>query len=70
MPEQRPMPLTPEERIERDLLLGEVVDNFPSRRLRVLVSGWAVLLGAGTLFNFALLIEHVEERSVQFIVGV
>lgn len=55
MPEQRPMPLTPEERIERDLLLGEVVDNFPSRRLRVLVSGWAVLLGSGTLFNFALL---------------
>jgi hypothetical protein len=53
MPEKRPMPLTGEERIEPHPLLGEPVDNFPSRRLRPLLIGWSFLIGVSLLFNLA-----------------
>lgn len=53
MPDNRPMPLDGEERIEADPVLGRPVDNFPSRRLVVLVYGWSLLIGISLLINLA-----------------
>lgn len=51
MPDDRPMPLTGEEAIEPHPTLGEAQDNFPSRRMVVLVRGWSVLIGLSLLVN-------------------
>lgn len=48
------MPLTGEDRIEDDPVLGAVVDNFPSRRLPALFVGWSFLIGLSLIINLAL----------------
>lgn len=51
MPDDRPMPLTGEDAIPPHPQLGEAQDNFPSRRLVLLVRGWSVLIGISLLVN-------------------
>ncbi len=53
MPDDRPLPLTGEERIEPHPTLGEPLDNFPSRRLPPLLTAGLSLVGLSLLFNIA-----------------
>jgi hypothetical protein len=53
MPDDRPMPLTGEERIEPHPVLGEHQDNFPSRRWPPLVIAWSFLIGISLVWNIA-----------------
>jgi hypothetical protein len=55
MPENRPMPLSGDNRIPDDPLLGKPVDNFPSRRLRAMLVGWSILISSSLLLNYALI---------------
>lgn len=54
MPDKLPLPIVGEETIEDDPVLGKPLDNFPSRRLRALLTGGAVLVGVSLLLNAAL----------------
>ncbi|MEO0560630.1 MAG: DUF6585 family protein [Chloroflexota bacterium] len=53
MPDDRPIPLTPEDRIEPHPALGEHIDNFPSRRMPPLLLVWGSLIAVSLLFNIA-----------------
>jgi hypothetical protein len=53
MPDDRPLPLTGEERIEPHPTLGEPLDNFPSRRLPPILIAGLSLVGVSLLFNIA-----------------
>lgn len=53
MPDDRPFPMTPEERIDPHPVLGEHVDNFPSRRMPPLLIVWGTLIVVSLLFNIA-----------------
>lgn len=53
MPDDRPLPLTGESRIEPHPTLGEPLDNFPSRRLPPILIAGGVLGGVSLLFNLA-----------------
>jgi len=53
MPDNRPMPLTGEEKIQTHPALGDPIDNFPSRRLPPLLTAWGFLIGISLLWNLA-----------------
>ncbi len=53
MPDDRPFPLTGEDTIDPDPVLGTPIHNFPSRRLRALLVGWSFLIGLSLLLNLA-----------------
>lgn len=61
MPNERPMPLTGEDRIPPHPTLGDPLDNFPSRRLVILVSAWSLLIGLSLLINLSL--WNVDQQS-------
>ncbi len=52
MPTNRPMPLTGDAELPSHPTLGDPLDNYPSRRLRVLVVGWSVLIAWSALLYF------------------
>jgi len=52
MPTNRPMPLVGDERLEPHPVLGQPVQNYPSRRLRVLGLGWSVLIAWSLLVYY------------------
>lgn len=51
MTDKRPMPLTGEERIAEHPQLGKPLDNFPSRRLKIMVTAWSILISISVLIN-------------------